>query len=489
MSTSRWWSDGVVYHIYPRSFQDTDDDGVGDLRGVVARLDYVADLGVDAIWLSPVHPSPMADFGYDVQDYESIEPQLGVMADFDVLVSAAHNRDLRVIIDLVPGHTSVQHPWFREHPDWYIWADGRPGDLPPNNWESIFGGPAWSKDPRSGRWYMHSFFAEQPDLNWHNPEVVRAIQEVIRFWRRRGIDGFRIDSVDTLVKDEQLRDDPPATVPFGLPLRHAHGNTDLRYSRGATGTRRAIAALREAASDAFLVGEVYLPGSRWAPYLASLDCAFAFEVFHAAPDADGVRLGLEQSLAACAGTHAQAGWVISNHDFPRMPTRVGRSRERVYALMLMSLPGPVFVYQGDEIGLGDGPGGDPPLDRAGRDRHRHPMQWDGSPTGAFTQGVPWLEAVDPSTRNVLQQSLDADSTLAFYRRAIAVRRLLKGPLRFVESADGVLAFDRGRYRILLNFSDRAINVPIPGEIVCATHADAAEQEQLIAFGGIVTRLG
>ncbi len=431
----------------------------------------------------------MADFGYDVQDYESIEPQLGTLADFDVLVSAAHDRNLRVIMDLVPGHTSVQHPWFREHPDWYIWADGRSDDLPPNNWESIFGGPAWSKDPRTGRWYMHSFFAEQPDLNWHNPEVVRALQKVIRFWRNRDVDGFRIDSVDTLVKDEQLRDDPPATVPFGLPLRHPHGNNEPRYSRGATGTGEALAALRAAAADAFLVGEVYLPGSRWAPYLASLDCAFAFEVFHAEPEASGLRLVLERSLAACAGACAETGWVISNHDFPRMPTRVGRSRERVYALMVLALPGPVFLYQGDEIGLSDGPGADPPLDRAGRDCHRHPMQWDGSATGAFTRGAPWLDAVDPATRNVSAQSLDADSTLSFYRRVIAVRRLLKGSLRFVEAPDGVLAFDRDRYRIVLNFSDRASSVRVPGEIVCATHPEMAEQKELVAYSGVVARLG
>jgi alpha-glucosidase len=487
-STRRWWPDSVVYHIYPRSFQDTNDDGVGDLRGIVSRLEYIADLGVDAIWLSPIHPSPMADFGYDVQDYESIEPQLGALADFDELVSAAHERNLRVVMDLVAGHTSVQHPWFREHPDRYIWADGRSGGLPPNNWESIFGGPAWSKDPRTGRWYMHSFFAEQPDLNWHNPDLVHAIQEVVRFWRNHGVDGFRIDSVDTLVKDNELRDDPPATAPFGLPLRHAHGNNDLRYSRSATGTQRAMAALREAAGEAFLVGEVYLPMARWAPYLASLDCIFAFEVFHAEPDASTLRAALEHSLAACAGARAEAGWVVSNHDFPRMPTRVGRLRERVYALMALTLPGPVFIYQGDEIGLGDGPGAEPSLDPAGRDRHRHPMQWNGSATGAFTKGTPWLGLVDPATRNVYEQSLEADSTLAFYRRAIAVRRLLKGPIRLVESPEGVLAFDRDRHRILLNFSDHASDISLAGEIVCATHTDVAREGELSAFGGVVTRL-
>ena len=222
-----WWQDAVVYQIYPRSFQDSDGDGVGDLHGIAQRLEHLVDLGVDALWLSPIYPSPLADFGYDVSDYTAIDPQLGTLDDLDALVAGAHERGLRVLLDLVFSHTSIEHPWFREHPDRYIWS---PVDGPPNNWVTAFGGPAWSRDDESGRWYLHSFYPEQPDLNWRNPEVVAAMQDVVRFWLDRGVDGFRLDAIDRLVKDEQLRDDPPATKPFPLPLHPDAAPLEMRYS-------------------------------------------------------------------------------------------------------------------------------------------------------------------------------------------------------------------------------------------------------------------
>jgi len=222
-----WWQDAVVYQIYPRSFQDSDGDGVGDLRGITSRLDYLSYLGVDAFWLSPIYPSPLADFGYDVSDYTAVDPQLGTLDDFDELVRESHTRELKVLLDLIPCHTSIEHPWFREHPDRYIWS---PVDGPPNNWVSAFGGSAWSRDEESGRWYLHSFYAEQPDLNWRNPEVVAAMQDVVRFWLARGVDGFRLDAIDRLVKDDQLRDDPPASRPFPLPLDPAAARLEMRYS-------------------------------------------------------------------------------------------------------------------------------------------------------------------------------------------------------------------------------------------------------------------
>ena len=229
-----WWQDAVVYQIYPRSFQDSDGDGVGDLRGIAQRLDHLVDLGVDALWLSPIYPSPLADFGYDVSDYTAIDPQFGTLADFDALVAAAHERGLRVLLDLVACHTSIEHPWFREHPDRYIWS---PVDGPPNNWVTAFGGPAWSRDDESGRWYLHSFYPEQPDLNWRNPEVVAAMQDVVRFWLDRGVDGFRLDAIDRLVKDEQLRDDPPASE--AVPAAAASGRrARSRCATRATGPRR-----------------------------------------------------------------------------------------------------------------------------------------------------------------------------------------------------------------------------------------------------------
>jgi alpha-glucosidase len=458
---------------------------MGDLRGIVDRLDHIADLGADALWLSPIHPSPMADFGYDVCDYMAVDPRLGTLADFDTMIASAHERQLRVVMDLVPAHTSILHPWFRDHPDRYIWANGSSRERPPNNWESIFGGPAWTLDDLTGRWYMHSFYPEQPDLNWHNPDVVRAIQEVVRFWRLRGVDGFRLDAIDTLVQDKLLRSDPVARVPFGLPLRHPHGGTDFVYSRNADGTREALSALHSAAGDALLIGEVYLPGCRWGPYLDALDCIFAFELFHADMKPEPIRTAIERILAACDGTDAVAGWVISNHDFPRLPDRVGRADERLAVMLLLSLPGCVFVYQGDEIGLGDGPGAQPPLDRIGRDAHRHPMQWDRSGTGGFTNGSPWLTPVDPATRNVADQRCHADSTLSFYKRMIALRRVLSGPVRFVDAPEDVLAFDRGAHRVVLNFSDRESVLPWQGRPVAVTRRCETEGDVLPARAGVV----
>jgi alpha-glucosidase len=429
-----WWRDAVIYQIYPRSFQDSDGDGIGDLPGIRSRLDHLTDLGVDAFWLSPIYPSPLADFGYDVSDHTAVDPVYGSLEDFDALVAAAHERGLRVLMDLVPCHTSIEHPWFTEHPDWYIWADGRDGG-PPNNWLAAFGGSAWTYHEPRGRWYLHSFYPEQPDLDWRNPEVVAAMQGVIRFWLERGVDGYRIDAIDRLLKDPQLRDDPPATEPFGLPLREDEARLRLSNSRNAPDTGRALARIREAAGDAFLVGEVYLPSAKWQPYLEHLDVAFAFELFHAPWEARALRAAIETTISV---KEAGAAWVISNHDFPRMPNRFGRENMRAAAMLLLTLPGTAFVYQGDEIGMADGPGADPPYDRAGRDRHRHPMQWHSSPAGGFTSGEPWLPPVDPATRNVESQRADAGSLLSLYRELIALRGRLGPGFRLLETASGVV---------------------------------------------------
>jgi alpha-glucosidase len=430
-----WWEDAVVYQIYPRSFQDSDGDGVGDLRGIEQRLDHLSYLGVDAFWLSPIYPSPLADFGYDVADYTAIHPVFGTLDDFDSLVAAAHERGLRVLLDLVPSHTSIEHPWFRQHPDRYIWS---PDDGPPNNWAAAFGGPAWSRDPESGRWYLHSFYPEQPDLDWRNPEVVEAMQDVVRFWIARGVDGFRVDAVNVVVKDAELRDDPPASGTFPLPLSGEAAELDHRYSGNRPEVTEALAALREAARDALLVGEVYLETAQYPRYLDHLDLVFAFELLHSPWNADRLRAAIEPALAL-----ERLAWVLSNHDFPRLATRIGEQHVRDAAILLLSLPGTAFVYQGDEIGLTDGPGADPPFDRAGRDRHRHPMQWDASPTGGFTTGRPWLPSVDPEHRNVEAQRGDRDSLLDLYRRLIRHRRELPREVRFVDAGPGVLAYERG----------------------------------------------
>jgi alpha-glucosidase len=408
-----WWRDAVIYQIYPRSFQDSDGDGVGDLRGITERLDHLAYLGVDALWLSPIYPSPLADFGYDVSDYTAVDPRLGTMDDFDELVSEAHERGLRLLMDLIPCHTSIEHPWFREHPDRYIWS---PVDGPPNNWTAAFGGRAWSRDEVSGRWYLHTFYPEQPDLDWRNPEVVEAMQGVVRFWLERGVDGFRLDAVNVLIKDAELRDDPPASGHFPLPLVGENATLDHVYSHNRPEAVDALRTIRKAAGDAFLVGEVYLPTSAYPPYLEVLDLVFAFELLFADWDEERLRAAIEPALEL-----GRVAWVMSNHDFPRLASRIGPEHVRDAAALLLKLPGTAFVYQGDEIGMLDGPGADPPFDRAGRDAYRHPMQWDASPNGGFTTGTPWLPPIDPQERNVEAQRGDRDSLLEHYRRLISER--------------------------------------------------------------------
>ena len=459
-----WWRDAVVYQIYPRSFQDSDGDGIGDLAGITQRLDHLTSLGVDALWLSPIYPSPLADFGYDVADYENVDPQLGTLEDFDRLVTAAHERGLKVLLDLVPCHTSIEHPWFREHPDWYIWADG---DSPPNNWVAAFGGSAWTIDEETGRWYLHSFYPEQPDLDWRNPEVVRAMQGVVRFWLDRGADGFRLDAINQLLKDAELRDDPPATGTFPLPLHPEAAKLERIYSGNRPEVGEALAALRAAAGDALLVGEVYLPTSEYGPYLEHLDLVFAFELFHSPWDAERLRATIVDSVPL-----DHVAWVLSNHDFPRLPTRFGRENERSAATLLLTLPGTAFVYQGDEIGLADGPGADPPFDRAGRDGARHPMQWDPGPHGGFTTGEPWLPTLDPTERNVADQARDSGSLLELYRRLIHLRKELGSDFGLIESVPDVLAYRRGSRVVAINFSSSPRQAPVDGEAVLAPHASA-----------------
>jgi alpha-glucosidase len=321
-------------------------------------------------------------------------------------------------MDLVPCHTSIEHPWFRDHPDWYIWS-GRDG--PANNWRATFGGIAWSPDPyeRGRGWYLHSFYPEQPDLDWRNPEVVRAMQDVLRFWLDRGVDGFRLDAIDRLVKDEELRDDPPASAPFALPLNEEYDQLEHLYSTNRPEIREALGAIREAAGDSLLVGEVYLPAAGVTPYLEHLDLAFAFELFHAPWERDRLDAAISSAREALGNS---AAWVLSNHDFPRLATRFGEEHVRDAAELLLTLPGTAFVYQGEEIGMADGPGADPPIDRAGRDGARHPMQWDSTPNGGFTAGRPWLPMVYPEHCNVADQRQDPDSLLNLYRDLIAARR-------------------------------------------------------------------
>ncbi len=462
---SDWWRDAVVYQIYPRSFQDSDGDGEGDLRGIASRLQHIAALGADAIWLSPFYRSPMADGGYDVAGYTEVDPRFGTLEDADALIAAAHACGLRVLFDIVPCHTSIEHPWFADHPERYVWSDR---DGPQNNWCAAFGGRAWSRDERSGRWYQHSFYPEQPDLDWRRDDVREAMADVLRFWIARGVDGFRLDAIDRLMKDPRRRDDPPATGPPALPEQGDCATLDMRHSRNAPDIGEALAVLRAAAGPGtLLVGEVYLPAARLAPYLEHVDVAFAFELLHAQWEAGAVRAAIAAGLEA-----GSMAWVLSNHDFPRLPDRVGPGNVRAAALLALTLPGPVFVYQGDEIGMADGPGRVPPDDRAGRDRHRHPMRWDDDePHGGFTSATPWLPAIDVDGGAVRAQARDEDSVLALYRDLIALRPALGSGLEFVAAQDGVLAYRRGdEHLVAVNLAGEPRPAPAAGEIVRGTHA-------------------
>jgi alpha-glucosidase len=469
-----WWRDAVIYQIYPRSFQDSDGDGIGDLPGIERRLDHLAWLGVDALWLSPIYPSPMHDFGYDVCDYKGVDAVFGTLEDFDSLVAAAREQGLRVLLDLVPCHTSIEHPWFREHPDWYIWRDE------PNNWLSAFGGSAWS--PLDGRYYLHSFYPEQPDLDWRNEEVIAAMQDALGFWVDRGAAGYRVDAIDRLLKDPELRDDPPSTgEPFGLPLSDEELKRTLLHSRNAPDTPKALARIREAVGDHLLVGEVYLPSAKWQPYLESLNVAFAFELLHASWDAAALRGAIEATTR-----RPGAAWVLSNHDFGRLVTRFGPDNARSAALMLLTLPGCAFLYQGDELGLADGPGGKRVYDRAGRDRFRHPMQWDGSENGGFTTGDPWLPAVEPERVNVEVQREDPRSTLSLVRDLLTLRRVLGDGLELLDAAPGVLAYARGDHTIQINTTAGERPARASGEVVLETRPGALRGGALAAHSGAVT---
>jgi alpha-glucosidase len=474
-----WWEQAVVYQIYPRSFQDSDGDGVGDLRGITQRLDHLVWLGVDAFWLSPIYPSPLADFGYDVSDYTAVDPQLGSLEDLDELIAAAHERSLRVLLDLIPCHTSIEHPWFREHPDWYIWS---PVDGPPNNWVSAFGGPAWSRDQETGRWYLHSFYPEQPDLDWRNAEVVEAFEGVVRFWLDRGVDGFRLDAIDKLIKDDELRDDPPATGIFPLPLREEAAALERVYSGNRPETIEALGAIRAAAGDALLVGEVFQPTTEYARYLEELDLVFAFELLFSPWKAKRLRAAIGP-----AAELRRVAWVLSNHDFDRLATRVGPENLRAAAMLLLSLPGAAFIYQGDEIGLANGPGAQPPYDRAGRDPMRHPMQWDASPTAGFTGGEPWLSPVDPAGRNVEAQRDDPGSLLQLYRLLIEARRLLGDGFQLLEGFDGMVTFERPEHVVAINVTAGRQPAPVTSQPELATHPDPLAEGWLAPHAGVIAR--
>ena len=485
----RWWQRGIVYQVYPRSFQDTNADGVGDLAGIRRRLDYLATLGVDAVWISPIYPSPMADFGYDVADYCGIDPLFGTLADFDALVADAHARGLRIILDFVPNHTSDRHPWFLDSRssrtsakrDWYIWRDGKPDGSPPNNWISHFGGPAWTFDAATGQWYLHSFLRQQPDLNWRNPDVRAAMYDALRFWLRRGVDGFRVDVIWLLIKDEKLRDNPlnPDWRPPGSEI----GKTIQLYNADRPEVHEVIAEMRavlDEFDDRVLIGEIYLPLERLVTYygkeLKGAQLPFNFQLLETAWTARAVA-GAIEDYERLLPTGGWPNWVLGNHDRPRIAARVGAAQARVAAMLLLTLRGTPTMYYGDEIGLARV---DIPPDAVqdsweknepglGRDASRTPMQWDEGPQAGFTQAArPWLPLDrDHGRQNVAALDRDPRSMLVLYRRLIDLRRthpaLSGGAFGMRDVTDATVVFERTsgaeRFVVALNFGGEMQPLP------------------------------
>ena len=503
-SLEHWWQSAVVYQIYPRSFQDTNGNGIGDLRGIAQRLDYLQRLGVDTVWLSPIYPSPMADFGYDVSDYCDIDELYGTLADFEALVAAVHGRGMRIILDYVPNHTSDRHPWFvtsratRDNPkrDWYVWRDPAPGGGPPNNWLSHFGGGAWEFDAGTGQYYLHSFLKEQPDLNWRNPAVKQAMFDVLRFWLGRGVDGFRVDVLWCLVKDEALRDNPPN--PDWRPGQTSRDKLLSVYDGDRPGIHELVAEMRDvldAYGDRLLIGEIYLPVDRLVSYygrgLKGAQMPFNFTLIKAEWSAANLAR-IASTYYAALPPGAWPNWVLSNHDQSRIGTRIGEAQARIAAMLLLTFRGTPTIYYGEEIGMLDvaippAEVQDPAEKRqpgigVGRDPERTPMQWDASPGAGFTTGRPWLRlAADHATRNVAVENEQAASMLTFYRALLALRRrqdsLAGGAIADIRAEGNLLCYVRQasaeRIQIVLNIGTTPQSVALSGTLLLSTHADIA----------------
>jgi len=519
-----------VYQVYPRSFQDSNGDGIGDLPGIIDRLDHLRWLGVDAVWISPIYPSPMADFGYDVADYTGIHPMFGTLEDFDRLVCEAHSRQLKVILDFVPNHTSDQHPWFlesrssRDSPfrDWYIWRDPAPDGGPPNNWLSNFGGPGWTRDEATGQYYYHAFLPEQPDLNWRNEEVVLAMLDALRFWLDRGVDGFRVDVIWHLIKDGDFRDNP--LNPDWLPGHNPFHALVPVHTSDRPEVHDVIARMRRLVDEydeRVLIGEIYLPVERLVSYYgderSGVHLPFNFQLINAPWDAEhigGLILDYERALPE----DGWPNWVLGNHDQHRIASRVGLAQARVAAMMLLTLRGTPTLYYGDEIGMRDVEVPvhlvhDPleinmPGMGLGRDPERTPMQWSDAPNAGFTTGIPWLPVGEDYPRtNVDAERRDPDSMLTLYRRLIELRRgepaLEIGRIGSITAAGDTLTYTRSAragepcYFVALNLGGREARREMPpgatGTIVLSTHLDREGQPvagviSLRAEEGVIVRL-
>lgn len=480
-----WWQDGIIYQIYPRSFQDSNADGVGDLQGIISRLDYLKDLGMTAIWISPIFPSPMADFGYDISDYRAIHPLFGSMDDFDQLLTEVHRRDMKLLLDLVPNHTSDQHAWFqeskssRDNPkrDWYIWKDAHPDGAEPNNWLSMFGGSAWEWDEHTQQYYYHGFLKEQPDLNWRNPEVQNAMMEVMCFWLDKGIDGFRVDVIFHMVKDDQFRNNP--VNPDYQPHMNNYDQLLPVYSTDQPAVHEIVAMMRQVTDqyeDRVLIGEIYLPLNRLVSYYGvnhtGVHLPFNFQLLVLPWEAQQIATVIDQY----EGSLPEGGWpnwVLGNHDQPRIASRVGYSQARVAAMLLLTLRGTPTIYYGEEIGMRDVPipaeevrdpqGLNMPDLNLSRDPARTPMQWNGQEHAGFSSAHPWLRLASDYRRvNVEAQEHDPYSMLTLYRKLIQLRQqepaLNVGSYTPVFADRQMMAFVRedadSRFLVVLNLSHR-----------------------------------
>lgn len=491
-----WWTNAIFYQVYPRSFADSDGDGVGDLGGVVAHLDHLSALGVDAVWLNPVTVSPMADHGYDVADPRDVDPLFGGLEALDRLLEQAHARGIRVTMDLVPNHTSSQHSWFQAalaagpgsaERERYIFRDGRAGDAPPNNWVSVFGGPAWTRVP-DGQWYLHLFDTEQPDLNWDNPEVFEDLEKTLRFWLERGVDGFRIDVAHGMSKPPGL---PDMTNPDLEMLRSQ--DDDPRFNHdGVHDIHRGIRSVLDDYPHAVSIGEIWVfDNEDFAKYLRpdELHMGFNFRLVRAEFDAVSIHGAIENALAAASIEDASPTWTLSNHDVDREVTRygggsIGLARARAMAMVMLALPGAVFIYNGEELGLPnvdlpDDVLQDPVWERSGhtergRDACRVPMPWSGSapPFGFSSNPDTWLPMPpDWSELTVARQEADPHSTLSFFRSVLALRRsafhFTENDVEWVQLRSDVLAFFSGGVLCVLNTGTSAVPLP-QGEVIASS---------------------
>ena len=515
MGQHEWWREEVVYQVYPRSFADSSGDGLGDLRGITGRLPYLKWLGVNAVWISPFYTSPMVDFGYDISDHKDVHPTFGTLASFDALVAGAHSQNLKVILDYVPNHTSAEHPWFVEslsskdapRRDWYLWADPKPDGGSPNNWLSLFGGPAWTFDRTTDQFYYHAYLEQQPDLNWRNPEVRAAMLNVLRFWLKRGVDGFRVDALRQLVKDDRLRDNPPN--PGWCPGQNPYDAFLPTYSserpEGHEAIREMRAVLAEYGEDRLLVGELYLPVERLVDYYgedgSGVHLPLNFNLI-STPWEAGAIANLIDSYEAVLPLGRWPNWVLGNHDRSRIASRVGSAQARVAAVLLLTLRGTPTLYYGDEIGMTDVPipaekVRDPweknvPGIGVGRDPARTPMQWNGGPNAGFCPPAlePWLPvAEDHATVNVAAQVGDCGSMLTLYRSLIALRRresaLSMGSYTPIIARGDLLAYareyEKRRLLVILNLGSESRTFDLLGrgplgKVLLSTHPGREGEE-------------